>query len=637
MMPNPRPLRLPRMKEREGRQSRGEAPLPYRDLRQDRRRKAEANLSAALRHFAEKGFNGTSINALAREAGISIGSLYSYFPSKEDLFLSLVAQGQDSLARPCPTSTSRPASSIRIPPSSSAPATTPSRIPSSTSSTSTPRRRASAICRPACGSSSRSRSSSTRRPSPRRRGEASSAPTYRSEQPPSAWTTSSSSSSSPSPPTTIATVSGSPRPRRGREGRRGRPHRRHTRFRQASLGRALRLSRIRAPAEYHLERNDRAERGRATHRKTRSGGRRTRLPGWQSRVRSLRPPRRASAREDRRGQARLRPCRDRSIPRAEPPQGRAALRDLRPMRGLQSPAPRVLEPGRGEVAHRRGCFARTAKLATGAIPTHPSPPFAYRNRMQLHFTKDERVGLVRRSSSEIVETPGCPIALKSIQGWIEAHAGTRRAYEELNGSALAKDHFLVFGYGDEIWIEGKQDIVEARVAGQGIRFHLRGFFQSNLSLLDSFVREAVAGLSGERAADLYCGVGLFGRFAPSFQSVTCVKENADALELAKSGVPGKRRQILPHDRRGLAALRIGRGALRPRPHGPAADGSGPGSARVARARQAENDRLPLLRSGHPRQGFGRARPLGLTSFRESGPRLLSPDEPCGVQCALALR
>jgi AcrR family transcriptional regulator len=59
--------------------------------------KREAILAVALRHFAEKGFNGTSINALASEAGISIGSLYSYFPSKDDLFLTIVARGHDLL------------------------------------------------------------------------------------------------------------------------------------------------------------------------------------------------------------------------------------------------------------------------------------------------------------------------------------------------------------------------------------------------------------------------------------------------------------------------------------------------------------------------------------------------------------
>jgi Transcriptional regulator len=56
-------------------------------------------LGVALREFADKGFNGTSINNLARKAGVSIGSLYSYFPSKEDLFLTIVMQGQDLLEK----------------------------------------------------------------------------------------------------------------------------------------------------------------------------------------------------------------------------------------------------------------------------------------------------------------------------------------------------------------------------------------------------------------------------------------------------------------------------------------------------------------------------------------------------------
>jgi 23S rRNA (uracil1939-C5)-methyltransferase len=88
--------------------------------------------------------------------------------------------------------------------------------------------------------------------------------------------------------------------------------------------------------------------------------------------------------------------------------------------------------------------------------------------------------------------------------------------------------------------------VEVRVASRPIRFRLRGFFQSNLSLLDAFVREATGGLSGERAADLYCGVGLFGSFlASSFRSVVCVEENAEALELAKLNVPGKGHEFFP--------------------------------------------------------------------------------------------
>lgn len=54
---------------------------------QDRRQKV---LEVAIDEFAAKGYNATSINDIARNAHISIGSMYSYFASKEDLFLTIV-------------------------------------------------------------------------------------------------------------------------------------------------------------------------------------------------------------------------------------------------------------------------------------------------------------------------------------------------------------------------------------------------------------------------------------------------------------------------------------------------------------------------------------------------------------------
>lgn len=47
-------------------------------------------LQAAIDEFSENGFNGTSINKVAKRANISIGAMYSYFESKEDLFLTIV-------------------------------------------------------------------------------------------------------------------------------------------------------------------------------------------------------------------------------------------------------------------------------------------------------------------------------------------------------------------------------------------------------------------------------------------------------------------------------------------------------------------------------------------------------------------
>ncbi len=51
----------------------------------------ESILNAAIHEFASKGFNGANINVIARRADVSIGSMYSYFESKEELFLTVMA------------------------------------------------------------------------------------------------------------------------------------------------------------------------------------------------------------------------------------------------------------------------------------------------------------------------------------------------------------------------------------------------------------------------------------------------------------------------------------------------------------------------------------------------------------------
>jgi AcrR family transcriptional regulator len=50
-------------------------------------------LYAALELFAEFGFHGTSIRDLAKRVGINSATLYSHYPSKEDVLAELVALG----------------------------------------------------------------------------------------------------------------------------------------------------------------------------------------------------------------------------------------------------------------------------------------------------------------------------------------------------------------------------------------------------------------------------------------------------------------------------------------------------------------------------------------------------------------
>ncbi|MDR5710505.1 MAG: TetR/AcrR family transcriptional regulator [Armatimonadota bacterium] len=55
-------------------------------------------LEAARRVFARKGYHGTLMEEVAREAGLSKGALYFHFSSKEELFLSLVEEAGAQLA-----------------------------------------------------------------------------------------------------------------------------------------------------------------------------------------------------------------------------------------------------------------------------------------------------------------------------------------------------------------------------------------------------------------------------------------------------------------------------------------------------------------------------------------------------------
>lgn len=60
-----------------------------RQERQARRRRIQ---QAAREVFAEKGYTKTSIEQVARQASLSVGAIYLYFRSKEDLYISLIEE-----------------------------------------------------------------------------------------------------------------------------------------------------------------------------------------------------------------------------------------------------------------------------------------------------------------------------------------------------------------------------------------------------------------------------------------------------------------------------------------------------------------------------------------------------------------
>lgn len=56
-------------------------------------------LEAGIEEFSAKGYEKANINIIAKKAGISIGLMYKYFATKEDLFITCLKRGMDILEK----------------------------------------------------------------------------------------------------------------------------------------------------------------------------------------------------------------------------------------------------------------------------------------------------------------------------------------------------------------------------------------------------------------------------------------------------------------------------------------------------------------------------------------------------------
>ncbi len=65
-----------------------------RSNRERREQSTELVLEAALRRFVERGYRATSIDDIARDAGLTKGAVYFYFKGKAALLLELLDQSQ---------------------------------------------------------------------------------------------------------------------------------------------------------------------------------------------------------------------------------------------------------------------------------------------------------------------------------------------------------------------------------------------------------------------------------------------------------------------------------------------------------------------------------------------------------------
>lgn len=59
----------------------------------------ELILEVGIKEFSSKGYENANINVIAKNAGISIGLMYKYFSTKEDLFITCLKRGMDVLEK----------------------------------------------------------------------------------------------------------------------------------------------------------------------------------------------------------------------------------------------------------------------------------------------------------------------------------------------------------------------------------------------------------------------------------------------------------------------------------------------------------------------------------------------------------
>jgi len=73
-------------------------PQPRKPRQERARETVEAILVAATHILVRKGYTRTTTNEIARTAGVSVGSLHQYFPSKDAIAVELLRRNRERLS-----------------------------------------------------------------------------------------------------------------------------------------------------------------------------------------------------------------------------------------------------------------------------------------------------------------------------------------------------------------------------------------------------------------------------------------------------------------------------------------------------------------------------------------------------------
>jgi len=185
----------------------------------------------------------------------------------------------------------------------------------------------------------------------------------------------------------------------------------------------------------------------------------------------------------------------------------------------------------------RDCLRRIARVEPPTrIQITPSPDiWRYRSRARWqHDPVRQYLGYHELGSHRVCDVVECPVVVPEVQtklSHLRATLGEGAFDETKEFQAVAGDEgvSLLPPLAEE---DAREQVRE--IAGERYRFNAACFFQINHALLEPLLKETLKDATGERAVDLYCGVGLFTLpLARRFAHVTGIEGNAAATAFAR--------------------------------------------------------------------------------------------------------
>jgi 23S rRNA (uracil1939-C5)-methyltransferase len=183
----------------------------------------------------------------------------------------------------------------------------------------------------------------------------------------------------------------------------------------------------------------------------------------------------------------------------------------------------------------------------GEIGTIAAEPLGYRNRTQFHV-EGSKIGYYEAGSRTLLAVDQCPISspkINEVLAVLHQMAGDQRWPQFLQEIEVFTDERQVlvnvlkagrpvarrfFDWLAERIPGAASGFLDYTVGGDVFRVSHNSFFQVNRFLIERLVETAIGGAGGERALDLYAGVGLFAiKMARRFARVTAVESGKSAV------------------------------------------------------------------------------------------------------------